>query len=265
MAYQMKIDSATRAIANPSRRNILLKLEYKGTNFAGWQIQATDRTVQGVLKEILEKFLRHPIKLTGAGRTDAGVHALSQFANFETATQLPARDIQYKLNCLLPHDIAVVSCSDVAPIFDSRRDASYRSYRYQICERISAIDRDISWPIARKLNLLLLQELAGMVIKARRFDNFCKTKSLKENNDCLIYESRWIRSAGLLRYDIKANRFLHNMVRLLVGTMVAVNDDLMTIEHFDKLLKHRINEKTKYIAPASGLFLMEVGYERGTQ
>jgi tRNA pseudouridine38-40 synthase len=265
MAHQMKIDSTCKTIIVPARRNILLKLEYKGTNFAGWQIQASDRTVQGVLKEILEKFLRHPIKITGAGRTDAGVHALSQFANFETTTLLTARDIQYKLNCLIPQDIAVVSCKEVSAMFDSRRDASYRVYRYHICERISAIDRDISWPIARKMNLSLLQEMAEMITKGRRFDNFCKTKSLKENNDCLIYESRWSRSAGLLRYDIKANRFLHNMVRLLVGTMIAVNDDLMTIEHFDKLLKHRINEKTKYIAPASGLFLMEVGYERGTQ
>ena len=246
-------------------RNILLKLEYKGTNFAGWQIQAKDRTVQGVIKGNLEKFLRHPVKLIGAGRTDAGVHALAQYANFVTHSDISVRDIQYKLNCLLPLDIAVLSCKETESFFDSRRDATFRKYRYQISERISAIDREYSWILARKLNLELLRDMADIIRRNRQFDNFCKTKSLKENNQCLINESCWSRKGGFLRYEIKANRFLHNMVRLLVGSMLAVHDNLISLDHFEKMLNLMINEKSKYIAPASGLFLVEVGYERGNK
>jgi tRNA pseudouridine38-40 synthase len=103
-----------------------------------------------------------------------------------------------------------------------------------------------------------------MVTDTKQFDNFCKTKSLKENNDCLVSRSTWSRGGGYLRYDISANRFLHHMVRLLVGTMVAVLDGNLDQEHFRKLLNNRIKEKAKYIAPACGLYLVDVGYERGS-
>ncbi len=245
-------------------RNILLKLEYRGDAFEGWQTQARGRTVQGVLKENLEKFLRHEVKITGAGRTDAGVHAFAQYANFRTDSQIAPDDIRHKLNRMLPEDVAVLSCREVRATFDSRRAAARRSYRYLICERVSAINRGRSWVIARQLDLDKLERLASMVEKARHFDNFCKTKSLKESNECLIYEARWVRGEGFLRFDITANRFLHNMVRLLVGTMLAVHDSKMDEKHFAKILNNEINEKTKYIAPACGLYLAAVGYERGS-
>jgi tRNA pseudouridine38-40 synthase len=242
-----------------------LKLEYQGTNFVGWQWQATGRTVQGEIKRNLEKFLRHDIKLTGSGRTDSGVHAISQYANFMTTNPIKIDDIKHKLNRMLPRDLIVLACREVSASFDARRDATYRKYRYLICERPSAIHWGFSWVLGRKLDLALLRELSEYVARARYFDNFCKAKSRKEVNECHIYYARWGRSGGFLRFDITANRFLHNMVRLLVGTMVAVCDGMMSAEHFKNLLDNKQNEKTKYLAPAAGLYLVDVGYERGNR
>jgi tRNA pseudouridine38-40 synthase len=243
------------------KRNILLKLEYCGTNFAGWQYQQNARSVQGVLKENLEKFLRHNVKITGSGRTDAGVHALAQYANFFTENPMKTADVKHRLNRILPPDVVVLACSDVPLTFDARRGALWREYRYLISERLSAIKRDFSWTLERRMDLTLLNRLAGLVEGATHFGNFCKTKSLKENNKCEIKHAAWSRRAGFLRFDIRANRFLHNMVRLLVGTMIAVCDGRMSYERFEKMLDKR-KDKTKYIAPARGLFLVEVGYER---
>ena len=253
-----------QSAGNEVRRNILLKMEYCGTNFAGWQYQNDTRTVQGVIKENLEKFLRHKIKLTGSGRTDAGVHALAQCANFLTASSMSEADIEHRLNRMLPSDIVILACREVHPDFDSRRSALWRKYRYLISEKPSAINRDFSWTIARRFDIDLLDRLANLVKDAVQFGNFCKTKSLKVNNECAVYESSWSRQGGFLRYEIRADRFLHNMVRLLVGTMVAVCDGRMSSEQFAALLDGK-KEKTKYIAPACGLYLAGVGYERGVK
>ncbi len=244
-----------------NKRNILLRLEYRGDEFDGWQIQARGRTVQGELKKCLQKFLREDPVVTGAGRTDAGVHALAQYANFTTANPIKTGDIMHKLNRMLPEDIVVTGCSTVPPKFDSRRSAIARSYRYQISERLTAVNRGFSWVIGRKLELSRLNDLAAILNKSSHFGNFCKVKSRKFSNDCVIIRSSWSRYGGFLRFDISADRFLHNMVRLLVGTMVAVIDGKMETAKFEALLKNEFDDKTKFIAPACGLFLAGVEYE----
>jgi tRNA pseudouridine38-40 synthase len=244
------------------KRNILLKLEYCGTNFAGWQYQQNARTVQGVLKETLEKFIRHEVKITGSGRTDAGVHALAQYANFISESHLKTVDIRHRLNRMLPSDIVVLFCREVDLAFNARRKALWREYRYLISERPSAVKRDFSWILGKRMDLALLNRLADRAAAETYFGNFCKTKSLKTSNECQIIHAAWSRRGGILRFDIKANRFLHNMVRLLVGTMVAVCDGRMSYDRFGKLFLNG-KDKTKYIAPARGLYLAGVGYERG--
>lgn len=246
-----------------ARRNILLKIEYNGLDFAGWQIQSGHRTVQGVLQDNLRKFLRHDVKLIGSGRTDSGVHALAQYANFTTLTAISPNDIKYRLNRMLPRDIVVLACSQVPLSFDARRQALHRSYRYLICERLSALNLGFAWIMGRRLDLAALSSLASMILNARHFDNFCKAKSRKAENACIIQNAEWSRRGGLLRFDITANRFLHNMVRLLVGTMVAVVDGRMETARFRDLLENRIDDKTRFIAPAAGLYLVDVEYERG--
>jgi len=243
------------------KRNILLKLEYRGSGFSGWQIQAGGRTVQGVLSEKLGMFLKEEIKPTGSGRTDTGVHALSQYANFHTCSGIDTGQILYKLNRMLPDDIVVHGCREVSPEFNARKHATARTYRYQICEKRSAIHSEYSWVIAKKLDMDLLSELARIVAKSSHFHNFCKVKSRKEDNTCRISKSLWTRSAGFLKYEITADRFLHNMVRLLVGSMIAVCRGDMTAGDFKRKLEKNIDDKSKHIAPPQGLYLADVKYE----
>ncbi|OGC89457.1 MAG: tRNA pseudouridine(38-40) synthase TruA [candidate division Zixibacteria bacterium RBG_16_53_22] len=244
-------------------RNIVLKLEYCGRDFQGWQIQAGGRTVQGVIKENLEKVIRHEVNLIGAGRTDSGVHALAQYANFRTSNPVAIGQIKHKLNQLLPDDIVIMDCWEATPQFDARRSAVERQYAYLICERPSAIKRHLTWVLGRKLDRGMLDQMAAVVMRGRNFRNFCKSKSLKENSDCRVMSASWRRRNGLLRFEITADRFLHNMVRLLVGTMVSVLDGAITMRQFEKAVLAEINEKAKYIAPACGLYLAAVKYERG--
>ena len=242
-------------------RNILLRMEYCGTDFVGWQIQARGRTVQGVLKENLQKFLRENITPTGSGRTDSGVHALAQYANFRTSNCISADEIMHKLNRMLPGDIVITGCREVPLNFNCRRDALSRSYRYLISEKPSALNKGFSWILGERLDLPLLKRMAGLVRKSTQFDNFCKVKSRKSSNDCKIIRSNWSRYGGYLQFDITADRFLHNMVRLLVGTMVAVADGKMDLSRFKMQLRSRVDEKTKFIAPPSGLYLVGVQYK----
>jgi len=243
------------------KRNILLKLEYRGSDFEGWQMQARGRTVQGVLNEKLRLFLKEDIRPLGSGRTDAGVHALSQYANFVTSQEMESGLIMYKLNRLLPHDIVVTACREVPPEFNARRDARRRSYRYLISERLSAINRGRSWVLGQKLDLGSLDELAHIVSDSRYFQNFCRVKSRKSENICNIEKSVWSRRGGFLRYEITADRFLHNMVRLLVGSMAAAAKGQTELSRFRKQLEKDVDDKTKYIAPPEGLYLVDVQYE----
>ena len=242
------------------KRNILLKLEYRGGDFHGWQIQGKGRTVQGVINEKLKTFLKEDVKPLGSDRTDTGVHALSQYANFATASSMDTEMIAYKLNRMLPRDIVVLGCREVPPTFNARRDARKRSYRYLVSERLSAVNRGLSWVLGRKLDLDLLNKTAVTVRVSRYFHNFCKVKSRKGNNACRIYRSRWSRYGGFLRYDITADRFLHHMVRLLVGSMVAVCDGREEISDFKKRFQ-RDDNKSKHMAPPDGLYLADVEYE----
>jgi tRNA pseudouridine38-40 synthase len=242
-------------------RNILLRMEYRGTDFAGWQIQAGARTVQGILKENLQKFLREDIKPIGSGRTDSGVHALAQYANFRTSNSMGTVEIMHRLNRMLPDDIVITGSRDVADNFNCRRDAASRSYRYLISERLSALNKGFSWILGRRLDLDLLKRMARAVGRSTYFGNFCKVKSRKSRNDCKIMRAGWSRHAGYLRFDITADRFLHNMVRLLVGTMVAVDRGKIELSLFNRILRSKIDEKTKYTAPAGGLYLVGVHYK----
>jgi len=242
-------------------KNFLLKLEYRGTNFEGWQIQAKGRTVQGVLRDCLSKFTKEKINLVGAGRTDSGVHALAQYANFITHGPFKSSEIKYKLNKMIADDIVVLSCREVPLNFNCRKDASSRSYRYLISEKLSALNANFSWIIGKRLDISILNDMAKKIKSSAHFDNFCKVKSRKTANNCMILNAGWSRYGGFLRFDITANRFLHNMVRLLVGSMAAVEKGKLEIGKFYELLENKTDEKTKYIAPACGLYLVDVKYE----
>lgn len=243
------------------KRNLLLKIEYAGTEFEGWQIQAKGRTVQGILRECLSKLTREKINPIGSGRTDSGVHAFAQYASFITESPLSAVDFKYRLNKMTPDDIVIHFCREVPLSLNARKSAVRRIYRYLVSEKLSALNVNFSWIIGRRLDISMLNNMAKMIENAKHFDNFCKTKSRKASNECVIYKTRWSRHAGFLRFDITANRFLHNMVRLLVGSMLAVERGKLEIGEFNEMLKKDTDNKTKYIAPACGLYLVDVKYE----
>jgi tRNA pseudouridine38-40 synthase len=243
------------------KRNILLKIEYCGRDFCGWQSQKNERTVQDVIKMTLEKFLGHEVSLVAAGRTDSGVHALGQYANFYSPRPLPPEKIMAKLNRMLPGDIVIMGCSPVSSQFNSRKDAISRTYRYVIYEQNSAIKKGYVWVLPRPLDLNRLNQMAQIVANACHFHNFCKTKSLKSDNRCNIKLAIWKKQQSELVFEITANRFLHNMVRLLVGTMAAVIDGKLEMKEFEKMFEKDVDLKAKFLAPPDGLYLVDVQYE----
>ncbi|MEE9554087.1 MAG: tRNA pseudouridine synthase A, partial [candidate division Zixibacteria bacterium] len=218
------------------------------------------RTVQGVLNEKLKIFLKEDIKPLGSGRTDTGVHALSQYANFFTSAAMDTGLIAHKLNRMLPEDIVVLGCREVPLEYNARRDAKRRSYRYLITERLSAVNKGLSWVLGRRLDIDTLNRAAKTVMKGRSFHNFCKVKSRKKENSCNIFTSRWSRYGGFLRYEITADRFLHHMVRLLVGSMVEVSEGREDFSDFTKRFLN-VDYKSKHMAPPDGLYLAGVEYE----
>ena len=207
------------------------------------------------------------VELIGAGRTDAGVHALGQVANFHTGHTLEAERFCDALNYHLKDDIRVRSSGEVSPGFHARFDARFRRYRYLIARERSALYRELRWENPVEINYHLLQHAASKLLGEHDFSSFCVTASLKENNQCRIDHSRWYALGPLFVYEIRGNRFLHSMVRSLVGAMVNLatikpdnNMHNLTLEQFGSIIAAQSDERVVFTAPACGLYLVQVGY-----
>jgi len=235
-------------------------IEYDGSEFCGWQIQPAKRSVQQVIINAIKKFTREDIKLEGAGRTDAGVHAIGQVGLFCLDKLYNIEEILYRLNRLLPDDIAIKKVTRVPPGFDPRRMATQRVYRYYITETPQPLIRNRCHEIHRKLDIHRLNKSARLFPGRHDFTSFCKQKSLKDDNHCRIVESRWFRHGGLLIYEVKADRFLHHMVRRLVGAMLAYENLKINLTQLKAFLNNTSN--VKYSVPANGLVLINVSYRR---
>ncbi|MDF1544387.1 MAG: tRNA pseudouridine(38-40) synthase TruA [bacterium] len=248
-------------------RNIKLIIEYEGSNYAGWQIQKEQVTVQGLLTEAVTKITGCEVSITGAGRTDAGVHALGQTANFRIDHRLEPERYAEAMNYYLPDDIRVQSSTEVADSFNSRFDAVWRRYRYLLSSRRTAIFRKLRWERRGELDYGLLRQGADLILGEHDFRPFCVVASQKEDNRCRIYQSRWYRWGDLMVYEIRGNRFLHSMVRSLVGAMVNLartdqdeNPHNLTLARFADILQSGNEERIVFTAPAHGLYLRSVGY-----
>jgi tRNA pseudouridine38-40 synthase len=240
-----------------------LIVEYDGTDFSGWQIQPEKRTVQDILQNTVRLLTREKAILLGAGRTDAGVHAEGQVAAFSLDKFIEPAELYYRLNRMLPDDIAIKKITPAKDRFDPRRDAYSRIYRYYIAESPNALYRHIHYQSYRPLNIDILNKAAALFRGNHDFTAFCKTKSLKQDNHCEVYVSRWFRYSGALIYEVKANRFLHHMVRRLVGAMIAVENSKIGLTHIKAFLNNKGG--AKYNAPARGLVLIKVNYRRERQ
>jgi tRNA pseudouridine38-40 synthase len=241
-------------------RNIRLIIEYEGTDFSGWQRQPDSRTVQGEIEEELREILQDEVKLIGSGRTDAGVHALEQVANFKTESKLNLDSILKGLNSLLPEDILIKDIEEVNLDFNSRYSARSRVYRYKIYLGKSVFLRRYVWEVLFNLDFEKINSATQLIKGKHDFSSFCVTGSAKENNQCEILKAFWDKDGKNLEFEIEADRFLHSMVRSLVGTLVDVGRGYFTLEDFSEILKARDHTKAGLTAPAKGLYLVKVNY-----
>ncbi len=241
-------------------KNIKLEIEYDGTNFYGWQVQPKLRTVQGEIQDRLKTILKHEVNLIGSGRTDVGVHALGQVANFKTEKQLVEESILRGLNGLLPDDIVITKVEEVDLDFNARYSATSRLYKYRVYLGRTAILRRYVWEVLYSLNLESILKATEEIQGEYDFSSFCVAESTKENNVCKVTSATWEKSDNELIFVIEADRFLHTMVRSLVGTLIEVGRGYFSVSDFIDIMKAKDRKKAGPTAPACGLYLVEVKY-----
>lgn len=242
-------------------RRFRINLQYDGTDYCGWQRQLNDRSVQAELETALKPLNQDdPVTVIGAGRTDSGVHAMRQTAHFDLQTELPAETIKNALNATLPDDIQIDECQEAVADFHARFSAVRRTYRYQIAVRREVFRRRYVWVVSYPFDPELLKACAGLVPGKHDFTALCRTATKAENKICTVYESGWEWQNDLLIYTVTANRFLHSMVRMLVGSMLEVARGKYPVSAFKKLLGNDGTGMQVYTAPAQGLMLWNVKY-----
>jgi tRNA pseudouridine38-40 synthase len=242
--------------------NIKLTIEYDGTNYLGWQMQPNGPTVQSVLEEAVSTFLRAPTRVTGSGRTDSGVHALGQVANFFCDREPDLYRLQRGLNALTPEDITIKEVEIVPESFDARRDGRSRTYEYRILNRPSRSPFHLkyAWHVHDPLDLQCMREAIRCLEGEHDFSSFRAAGCDAPHPVRTVYRTALDQSGDLLVFTIEATAFLRHMVRNIVGTLVEVGRGLRTAESFTELLEARNRTKAGPTAPPHGLFLMEVKY-----
>ncbi len=245
-------------------RNLKLTIEYDGSNYYGWQIQKDKPTIQGKLKEVLEKLLNEDIKLTGASRTDAGVHALGQVANFKTESCFPEDKLKRALNALLPHDISILNVEEVELEFDARRKAKGKKYRYRIFNRDvpSPFEFKRSWFIPYKLDIGKMVEASKFLIGTHDFRSFSKLEREKNIETVRDIHSIEIEKTGnCIEISFLGRSFLRHMIRVIVATLVEVGKGKMAPEDVNHILKAKDRKLAPFLAEPYGLYLEKVYYE----
>jgi tRNA pseudouridine38-40 synthase len=242
--------------------NIKLTVEYDGTNYHGWQIQTTGETIQSVLERAVSTFLRKSTRITGSGRTDAGVHALGQVVNFFSDKEYEPHRIRRALNALTPFDITIKEVAIVPDSFDARRDGRSRVYEYHILNRPtpSPFHLNRAWHVHQPLDVNAMREAIPCLIGEHDFSSFRAAGCDAEHPVRKVYANSLDRCGELLVYTIEATAFLRHMVRNIIGTVAEVGLGLRTPQSFVELLEARDRTKAGITAPAHGLFLVEVKY-----
>ncbi len=237
-----------------------MTLSYDGTRYHGWQIQPNGLSVQQLLQDALSVLLRQPIEVVGAGRTDAGVHARKMVCHFDYA-ELDAAQTIYKLNKILPRDISVKDIVPVSEDMHARFSATSRTYHYFIHSSKDPFLTHYSWRTYGVLDFSLMNQAASILMEYKDFTSFSKTNTDTKTNDCCITEARWDETMpGQWRFTITANRFLRNMVRAIVGTLVEVGRGKMTLQDFRNVIERRDRCSAGESVPGNALFLVDVTY-----
>jgi tRNA pseudouridine38-40 synthase len=239
---------------------IRLTLEYDGTDFVGWQFQTNGRSVQEEVEKAIKQILQVDVRITGGGRTDAGVHARGQVASFPVEQEVDIQSLAKSLNAVLPHDVVVREALVQPQNFNARYSAKSRNYKYYINQGPTALRRNYCWQVFQTIDVELMQKCAQQIVGEHGFRSFCKVESDLHNHRCTINSADWKHKDDLLIFEISANRFLRGMVRTLVGTMVNVGRGHTPYEEFANIFNANDRAVAGMSAPAQGLFLEEITY-----
>lgn len=238
-----------------------ITLSFDGTAYHGWQIQPHSVSVQEELQKALSTLLRMPVEVVGAGRTDTGVHARKMVSHFDINAELDCQQLVYKLNKLLPRDIAVQHVEQVSDDMHARFSAKSRTYHYYVHLGKNPFLRSYSWQLYGNPDFELMNKAAVVLMEYTDFTSFSKVNTDTKTNDCTITEAHWDRvGEGQWRFTITANRFLRNMVRAIVGTLMEVGRGRMTIEQLRQVIEAKDRCRAGDSVPGNALFLVDVKY-----
>jgi tRNA pseudouridine38-40 synthase len=241
-----------------------IEVAYKGTAYAGFQIQQNANTIQAEVEKALHIYYRHSFELTGSSRTDAGVHAQQNYFHFDTDIVIDSKTAQkalYHLNAILPQDIVVKSLQHVADDTHCRFDAISRSYQYSVYQFKNPFIDDTAYYFPYVLNIDMLNKAAAMLLEYSNFQSFSKKNTQVFTYECTLSKSHWILQNDVLLYEVTGNRFLRGMVRGLVGTMLHVGRGKFSIEKFRSIIESKNTTDTDFSTPAKGLVLKEVKFK----
>lgn len=245
------------------KKRIKLVVAYDGTNYCGWQVQPNGETIEGVLNRELSSLLGEDIKVTGASRTDSGVHSLGNVAIFDTDTRIPPEKISYALNIRLPEDIVVQDSCEVAPDFHPRHCNSRKTYEYRILNRRFAMPtrRLDTYFYHRPLDVERMQQAARYLKGTHDFKSFCSVNTVVEDTVRTIYTLQVIKDADdIITIRVQGSGFLYNMVRILAGTLIQVGIGAMEPEQMTEILEAKDRSASGPTAPALGLTMMGIEF-----
>lgn len=240
-----------------------IQLAFDGTDYHGWQVQPNGVTVQYKLEQALSTLLKQEISVTGAGRTDTGVHASFFIAHFDLETgNIQTEPLKFKLNRFLPQDIVVYRIQQVPDDLHARFSALYRTYNYHIAKVKPLYNRNYSHYIFGVLDLDEINKCCDILKEASDFTSFSKLHTDVKTNNCHVMHAAWKEVENSYLFEIKADRFLRNMVRSIAGTLIDVGQGKINQLDFRKIIEARDRGKAGQSAPAKGLFLVDIGYEK---
>lgn len=237
-----------------------IQLSYNGTAYHGWQIQPNAVTVQGTLNDALSKLLNTEVSITGAGRTDTGVHAQEMFAHFDTVTEINTKNTAYRLNAFLPSDIAINSIFRVKSDAHTRFHAIKRSYEYKISLKKNVFNFAYSYYVHQDLKIEHMNTAAKILLQYENFQCFSKSNTDVKTYNCKIEKAEWKLEDDILTFTISADRFLRNMVRAIVGTLVNIGLGKLEVDDMHRIIASKNRSEAGFSVPAKGLYLTEVLY-----
>lgn len=237
-----------------------LEIAYHGKNYFGWQRQPNEISVQQVLEECLSTFLRQEIKIIGAGRTDTGVHAKQMFAHFDCDLIEDLDNFKYRMNLFLPYDIVINNIIHVKEDVHARFDAQDRTYNYIIVTEKDPFMYKLAHHLHQKPKVVLMNQAAELLMEHKDFKCFSRSRTDVKTYNCDIKTAFWKEQDNAIIFSITANRFLRNMVRAIVGTLLDIGYGKKTIADLEKILKSGDRSKAGASSPAEGLYLVEITY-----